>query len=273
MPVDCVLMRTFIPLVFLLLIACTSTKQVIFSTNKTIAHRGAWKTNDLPQNSIASLRKAIEIKAAGSEFDVRMTKDEVLIINHDALYAEDTIELKTYNALLKHKLKNGEKLPTLEEYLKAGKKNNSQTRLVVEVKPSITDKAQGIRAAEKAVALIQEMKLQHLVVYISFDYEILKRIHEVDTGVVTQYLTGNKTPAELKADGISGADYHLNVYREHPEWITQLKENGMILNAWTVNTVEDMDWLLSQGFHFITTDQPELLFERVKNLMTKKPGN
>ncbi|CAN0493293.1 unnamed protein product, partial [Phaeothamnion confervicola] len=158
-------------------------------------------------------------------------------------------------------------------YLKANKKNNSQTRLVVEVKPSITDKAQGIRAAEKAVALIQEMKLQHLVVYISFDYEILKRIHEVDTGVVTQYLTGNKTPAELKADGISGADYHLNVYREHPEWITQLKENGMILNAWTVNTVEDMDWLLSQGFHFITTDQPELLFERVKNLMTKKPGN
>lgn len=34
-----------------------------------------------------------------------------------------------------------------------------------------------------------------------------------------------------------------------------------------------MDWLLSQGFDFITTDQPELLFERVKNLMTKKPGN
>lgn len=157
--------------------------------------------------------------------------------------------------------------------LKAGRKNNAQTRLIVEVKPSITDKKQGIRAAEKSVALIRKMKLQHLVVYISFDYEILKRIHALDPAAVTQYLTGDKTPAELKADGISGADYHINVYREHPEWITQLKENGMILNAWTVNDAPGMDWLLAQGFDFITTDQPELLLERVKVFMTPKSGN
>ena len=75
--------------------ACTTTQPLIFSTNKTIAHRGAWKTDTLPHNSIASLKKAIALKSAGSEFDVRMTKDEVLVINHDALYAEDTIELKT----------------------------------------------------------------------------------------------------------------------------------------------------------------------------------
>jgi glycerophosphoryl diester phosphodiesterase len=128
-------------------------------------------------------------------------------------------------------------------------------------------------AAEKSVALIQKMKLQQLVVYISFDYAILKHIHVLDPSAVTQYLTGDKTPAELKADGISGADYHISVYRKNPEWITQLKENGMILNAWTVNTPEDMDWLLAQGFDFITTDQPELLLERVKIFASQKPGN
>lgn len=266
-------MKTLTPLLLLLVFACSSSKPITFSSNKTIAHRGAWKTDTLPQNSIASLRKAIALKATGSEFDVRMTQDEVLIINHDALFAKDTIELKSYKELAKHKLKNGEKLPTLKDYLKAGKKNNSQTRLVVEVKPSITDKKQGIRAAEKSVELIQKMKLQHLVVYISFDYEILKRIHALDPTAVTQYLTGDKTPAELKADGISGADYHLNVYRLHPEWITQLKENGLILNAWTVNDAENMDWLLAQGFDFITTDQPELLLERIKIYRSQKSGN
>lgn len=266
------LMKHYSILFLTVLVACTSTKPITFATNKTIAHRGAWKTDMLPQNSIASLRKAIDLKAAGSEFDVRMTTDEVLIINHDPLYAEDTIELKTYEQLAKHKLKNGEKLPTLKDYLKAGIKNNYQTRLVVEVKPSLVDKNQGVFAAEKAVALIKEMKLQHMVVYISFDYEILKHIRSLEPYAVTQYLTGDKTPAELKADGMSGADYHINVYREHPEWITQLKENGMILNAWTVNTAEDMDWLLSQGFDFITTDQPELLFERLKLFMTKRPA-
>lgn len=266
--------RVSIVLSFVCLIAaCNPSKYITFSANKTIAHRGAWKTDTLPQNSIASLRKAIELKTAGSEFDVRMTKDEVLVINHDPLFFEDTIELKSYKELSQHRLKNGEKLPTLKDYLSAGKKNNTQTRLVVEVKPSLVEKTQGIRAAEKSVALIQKMKLQNLVVYISFDYEILKRIHAIDPAAITQYLTGDKTPAELKADGITGADYHLNVYRDYPEWIAELKEGGMILNAWTVNKPEDMDWLLSQGFDFITTDQPELLLERVKIFASQKPGN
>lgn len=257
-------MRVFIISLVFLSIACVSHRPVTFADNKTIAHRGAWKTDTLPQNSIASLRKAIALKAAGSEFDVRMTKDEVLVINHDPLYAEDTIELKTYAELSQHKLKNGEKLPTLEDYLRAGSKRNSSTRLVVEVKPSVVDKTQGVRAAEKAVAVVKGLKVENRVVYISFDYAILKRIHAIDPKAITQYLTGDKTPAELKADGISGADYHLSVYRKNPDWIGQLKKDGMILNAWTVNTAEDMDWLLNQGFDFITTDQPELLLERVK---------
>lgn len=265
-------MRILIPIIFLLIVSC-SPKPIAFAPNKTIAHRGAWKTDTLPQNSIASLRKAVDLKATGSEFDVRMTQDGTLVISHDPLHAEDTIELKTYQQLAIHKLKNGETLPTLEEYLKAGSKNNTSTRLVVEVKPSIVDKTQGVRAAEKAVELIQRLKIQKRVVYISFDYAIMKRIHELDPTAITQYLTGDKTPAELKADGISGADYHLNVYRQHPEWITQLKERGMILNAWTVNTAEDMDWLLAQGFDFITTDQPELLLERVRIFLADKSGN
>lgn len=266
-------MRTFAPFLLLFIVACTTTKPITFADNKTIAHRGAWKTDTLPQNSIASLKKAIALKSAGSEFDVRMTKDGVLILSHDAIHEGDTIELKTYDELLKHKLSNGEKLPTLREYLKAGIKGNDQTRLVVEVKPSLVDKTQGVRAAEKSVALVKKLKVENRVVYISFDYAIMKRIHELDQKAITQYLTGDKTPAELKADGISGADYHISVYRKNPEWITQFKESGMILNAWTVNTAEDMDWLLAQGFDFITTDQPELLLERVKIHQAKKSDN
>jgi len=265
-------MRIVIPILFLVIVSC-SPKTINIADNKTIAHRGAWKADTLPQNSIASLTKAIALKAAGSEFDVRMTKDEVLILSHDAIHEGDTIELKTYDELLKHKLSNGEKLPTLEQYLKAGKKKNDQTLLVVEVKPSLVDKTQGVRAAEKAVALVKRLKVQGFVAYISFDYAIMKRIHELDPTATTQYLTGDKTPAELKADGISGADYHISVYRKNPEWISQFKENRMVLNAWTVNTAEDMDWLLAQGFDFITTDQPELLLERVKLFKSQNAGN
>src|SRR5665648_155520 len=54
--------------------------------NGVIAHRGAWKKDSLPQNSIASLQNAIRLGVAGSEFDVQLTADEVLVVNHDPIF-------------------------------------------------------------------------------------------------------------------------------------------------------------------------------------------
>ena len=102
--------------------------------NPVVAHRGAWKKNNLPQNSIASLKKAIEIGCIGSEFDVRMTADETLVINHDSDYHGFQIEKTNYNQLISFPLSNGEKLPTLKEYLEAGFENNNYTKLVIEIK-------------------------------------------------------------------------------------------------------------------------------------------
>ena len=114
----------------------TTTVNPVFADNVVIAHRGAWKKNSLPENSIASLRRAIELKCTGSEFDVRMTADDSLIVNHDPHYNKLLIEKTTYAELEKFKLSNGEKLPTLREYILAGIKNNTTTRLVCEIKPS-----------------------------------------------------------------------------------------------------------------------------------------
>ena len=99
-----------------------------------IAHRGAWKEYALPENSIASLQKAIELKCYGSEFDVRRTKDGVLVVNHDPVYYGDTIELQNYADLNKNKLSNGENLPTLESYFSTGTRDNPPTLLICEIK-------------------------------------------------------------------------------------------------------------------------------------------
>jgi glycerophosphoryl diester phosphodiesterase len=101
-------------------------------------------------------------------------------------------------------------------------------------------------------------------VYISFDYNILKKIVELDPKANTQYLEGDKSPEQLKADGISAADFHYSVYVEHPDWIEMAKKKNIALNAWTVNDVATMEWLISNNFDFITTNEPELLLERMK---------
>lgn len=82
------------------------SKAQSFHNNKIVAHRGAWKNTGAPQNSIASLENAIKLGCVGSEFDVRMTKDEVLVINHDAHYEGMDIEKTDYAELIK---KNAEK--------------------------------------------------------------------------------------------------------------------------------------------------------------------
>ncbi|MBP0905403.1 glycerophosphodiester phosphodiesterase family protein [Mariniflexile gromovii] len=263
----------FICIVVIGFISCKATFQkdmVAFADNPVIAHRGAWKTNNLPENSIASLKRAIEFNCVGSEFDVRMTSDDVLIVTHDADYNNLVVEETTYAELSKHKLSNGETLPTLEQYLLVGMQNNTGTGLVCEIKPSKTE-GQNLVIAEKVVKMVKALNAEPFILtYISFSYEILKKVKELDPNAKTQYLDGSKTPERLKEDGITGMDYLVYKYKIRPQWIDGAKEHGLILNAWVANTTEDMDWLLANDFDFITTDEPELLFERIAKSPTKQ---
>lgn len=257
--------------VFMFSSACQSIKsnsknKILFAENGVIAHRGAWKKNNLPQNSIASLKQAIELKCAGSEFDVRMTANDSLIVFHDSVYYNLPIEKTNYSDLVVFKLSNGEKLPTFREYLLKGIENNTSTKLVCEIKPSKISKERGIAIATRVVQLVKELKAQQLLIYISFDYDILKEISKLDPSAITQYLGGYKTPTQLKIDGIHGADFHFSAYKRHPEWIAEAKKNDITLNTWTVNEAYNMDWLLANKFDFITTDEPELLLEKVNQL-------
>ena len=240
------------------------SKSTRFADNVVVAHRGAWKKNNLPENSVAALRQAIALGCAGSEFDVRMTADDSLVVNHDAHYHKLPIEQTNYADLLAFPLENGEQLPTLREYILAGMRDNKSTRLVCEIKPSTVGPERGKDIATRTVKLIQALGASDRVVYISFDYGILQQILALVPNAPTQYLNGDKSPEQLRADGIQGADYHFSVFKKHPEWVAQAKANGIILNAWTVNNAADMDRLLAQDFNYITTNEPELLLGKIQ---------
>lgn len=241
-----------------------SEQSPAFAPNPVVAHRGAWKNTSVPENSLAALRTAIDLHCTGSEFDVWRTADDSLVIHHDPVFHGLKIETSTYTELMQFSLENGEKLPTLRRYLLMGTSNNHTTRLVCEIKPSEISPAYGQETARKAVALVQELNAQNDVVYISFDYQILQTILQREPTAITQYLNGDKSPAQCKKSGILGVDYHYSVFQKHPEWISEAKENGMVLNAWTVNDPEIMDWLLENQFDFITTNEPELLLAKLK---------
>ena len=117
---------------------------------------------------------------------------------------------------------------------------------------------------------MQDLGIKEKVIYISFDFDVIKKIISLDPQAPVQYLNGDKSPDELKQTGINGLDYNIAVFRTRPAWIESAKSNNLVLNAWTVNKTNDMDWLISNGFDFITTDEPELLAERI-NLHKNNP--
>jgi glycerophosphoryl diester phosphodiesterase len=264
------LTRTLIFCVSVMLISCSNTKlanenlKMNFNDNKVIAHRGAWKNTGTPQNSIASLKAAIALGCFGSETDVHMTKDSALVINHDPVWAGLPIQRTDLEELRKTKHVNGEPLPLLEDFLDVIKKQ-SGTKLILELKPSENGRDWANATVKKVLSTIKKYKAEKWITYISFDYEMLQEILRLQPSANVQYLNGDKSPEELKKDGIKGADYHYSVFQKHPEWIESAKKNNIDLNAWTVNDENTMRWFLANDFDFITTNEPEILFGECKS--------
>jgi glycerophosphoryl diester phosphodiesterase len=255
-------------LVFIILFSMTITasfaQKFKWNNNKVIAHRGAWKANALPQNSIASLKEAVRIGCYGSEFDVWLTSDNVMVVNHDPTFYGLSVENSTYKQLLEKSHPNGEKIPTLEEYIKEGKKQKT-TKLILEIKPSKISVDRTLDLTKRVVELVNKLKAKEWVDYISFSYESCKKIVELDANAKVQYLNGEIAPDQLKADKMAGADYNYSVFKKKPNWIAELKALGLVSNVWTVNSLEDIKLFLSQNVDFITTNEPELLFKELEN--------
>jgi len=253
-------MKRFITMVTFAQLALST---ITIAQTKVVAHRGAWKNTGLPENSIAALKAAIKMGCDGSEFDVHMSADSVLFINHDAHIQGLAIETTPSATLAALKLTNGEAFPTLKEYLKEGIKQK-KTRLVLEIKPSAVSKERGIALTHKVVEMVNSLKAASKVDYISFDYEICKEITKIAPKSTVQYLMGDKTPDELIADGIHGLDYNLKVLEKNPDWVKYANDKKLITNAWTVNDEKSMDWLINDKIDLITSNEPEILLKKVR---------
>lgn len=227
-----------------------------------IAHRGYWDTEGSAQNSIRSLVKADSIGCYASEFDVWMTSDGVLVVNHDPEINGVHIESTPSYIVLAEKLSNGENIPTLEQYLQAATKLN--TRLVLELKTH-DSRRQEKAAIEGIIDLVKKYNLQDKTDYITFSRDGFKQlIKAAPANVEVSYLSGDYTPGEIKFLKGEGIDYKIDVMKKHPEWIADCHKKGLKVNVWTVNSPEDMQWCIDNGVDYITTNDPEGLQKMLK---------
>ena len=246
------------------LMACACALLTLAGQAQTqvIAHRGFWKTEHSAQNSITALNKAAENKLYGSEFDVQLTADGVVVVNHDDTIQGFTIGKTNYDNLKGLQLKNGEILPTLADYLQAGKKQ-AGIQLILEIKPHKT-KEQEDQIAETTVKMVKEYGLEKQVEYISFSMNICEQLTKLTPNSAIAYLKSDVAPKELKEKGINGIDYHYKAIEKHPEWVNEAHELDMKVNVWTVNSLKDIQKMIDLKVDYITTDQPLEVTDLIK---------
>jgi glycerophosphoryl diester phosphodiesterase len=232
---------------------------------KIIAHRGAWKEFNLPENSIASLEKAIELKCEGAEFDVRRTLDGVLVVNHDPVYYGDTIQTNTYAFLNRNKLSNGESLPTLEEYFLKGTQDKHKTLLICEIKAAIKDKEQDYLATIETLALAKKLKIEKRIVYISFSKDILSWIKEKQPTATVLYLESDLSIDAVVQNKFDGINLHYTSFKNNSQLSATAKNAGLKIGSWTVNELSDLAILQAQGVEWITTNQPLQFQKQLKD--------
>jgi len=142
---------------------------------KIIGHRGAKLL--APENTIASFEKALEHGVDEIECDVRITKDTIAVLVHDA-YLHDRSGTKlrvsdhTYQELKEHK----NDLATLEEALRFV---DRKVPVMIELKPH--------EQSEPVILVVQKLLKQGWTkkdfLFVSFDFSILQALHQNLPGI------------------------------------------------------------------------------------------
>ncbi len=230
--------------------------EMMKSLPQLIAHRGFWQPEKAAQNSLQALQAAQNLAVYGSEFDVRMTADERLVIHHDATFKGRRIIDSDYASLCQRGEAFHKKFACLEHFLKQGKRAAS-VKLILEIKDLAT-KEQEEQSLRKVLEVTNSYQMEQQMEYISFSLFVCCRIKMLQPHAAVKYINGDLSPEQVADLGIDGINYHYSVFRKHPEWIAEAHQLGLSVGSWTVNKVHVFKSLAELEIDFVTTDYPDL---------------
>jgi glycerophosphoryl diester phosphodiesterase len=216
-----------------------------------VGHRGARAY--APENTLASFKKALELGVDAVELDVRKTKDNKIIVIHDANVKRTTDGEGLVGELSLGQIKGfsaegGEKIPTLQEVLDFLDK---KVKVLIELKEA------GVE--EQVLAIVKERGLERNVVMVSFLEDALKKVRELDGDIETGLIyVKHKNP--VKAALELKANYLVALYRfTHTANVVKAHENGLKVIVWTINNPQEVEEYAKKGVDGITSDKPDIL--------------
>jgi glycerophosphoryl diester phosphodiesterase len=218
-----------------------------------LGHRGAVHST-APENTLASVERALRQGADGVEVDVRVTSDGIAVCHHDPAMGRTAGDPRAVAQTSYADLPwiGAHRVPRLSEVidLVAGR-----GRLVVELKtPSWPFLAEPVDAV---TAVLRRHRLDHVTVS-SFDRLRLRAVRRERMACSTALL-GRPVVPLLGLLQHAVADHHPEV---HPHLSSALlrpeaiADTDLLVTAWTVDRPADLALLCDAGAHGVISDDP-----------------
>jgi glycerophosphoryl diester phosphodiesterase len=248
---------------------------------RLFAHRGA--SGEVPENTMAAFRRAIDVGVSYAELDVHATRDGQIVVIHD-----ETLERTTNGKgkVQEHSLAElqqldagywfsadddqqfpfraaGVRIPTLAEVLRG----SPALRFTVEIKqvePPIE---------ELVIAVVRDCGRAEDVILASEHDRIITRVRELAPEIATSFAVGEVVDFIQRVSTSQLAEYHpaglaLQIppeFHDVPlvtaETMTAAHALGLEVHVWTINEPQEMERLLNLGVDGIMSDFPGRLRE------------
>jgi len=223
-----------------------------------MAHRGA--AGAAPENTLASVERAIADNADFVEIDVQETSDGEVVVIHDSdLMKVGSTNLKIWDATYEQLQSidvgswfssefSGERVPKLEQVLTLCRE---KVRVNIELKYYGHDK----RLEEKVVEIVETTDMASQIVVMSLKYDAIEKMRKLrpdwTLGLLTAKAVGNLT--KLDADFLA---VHTGLVNGN--FVRSAHRRGKKVFAWTVNDALQMSKMISRGVDGLITDEPAL---------------
>ncbi len=233
-----------------------------------VAHRGA--AGKAPENTLASIRQAIQDGTDWVEIDVQETADGEVVVIHDSDFMKLAgVDLKVWDGTLEQVRRidigswfapafSAERVPTLAEVLNEAK---GRSRVVIELKYYGHDQ----QLEQRVVDIVEQAGMADDVAIMSLKYDGIRKIRRLrpdwTIGLLSATAIGNLT--SIDADFLA-----VNTGMATSGFIRQAQQAGKQVFVWTINDPVTMSRMMSLGADGIITDEPEM----ARKVFTERAG-
>jgi glycerophosphoryl diester phosphodiesterase len=235
-----------------------------------VAHRGA--SVECPENTLLAFRRAMEHGVEALEIDLHLTRDQQLVVIHDARLERTTngagrvrehslAQIQTLDA------GQGERVPQLAEVFQLMR--GTPLRLCIEIKGS--SEAESLETCQAAVQAIEAANLTGKVILTSFNPAALLRGKALLPGLATMLdpspQDGSLTPRQVCEQGLRAGANCLSYDFQHvtPAVAEEARLSGLALWPWNPNETDEITAMLRLGVPGIMSDRPERLNQAIRD--------